>query len=123
MKRLNWGLLLAFAFSIALWILFLCLVCCSPIYVPAANVVFDGPIYAYMQQEDTYLRVSVRNLGHKTAYNVVATLLVKKNEAPVGLYELNYDPIPPKEAETLEKQIRNVQFGDDIKVTGTLKWE
>ena len=87
------------------------------------QVIFDGPIYAYTQDGDTYLSVSVRNLGHKTAYNVIATMLVKKNGAYTGLYELDYGLIPPKEAKTLEKQIRNVQFKDDIEVTGTLKWD
>ena len=119
MKRLNWGLLLVIFLSIALWILFLSLICCSS----PTQVVFDGPIYAYSQHDSTYFSVSVRNIGQKTAYNVIATMLVKKNGAYAGLYELDYDLIPPKETETLEKQIRQVQFKDDIKVTGTLKWE
>ena len=121
MKRLNWGFLLAIFLSIALWILFLSLICCS--HDLPTQVVFDGPIYAYSQYDSTYLKVSVRNIGQKIAYNVVATILVKKNEAYMGLYELDYDLIPPKETETIEKRIKNVQFGDDIKVTGTLKWE
>ena len=123
MKRLNWGLLLVIFLSIALWILFLSLICCSSLHAPATQVVFDGPIYAYSQHDSTYFSVSVRNIGQKTAYNVIATMLVKKNGAYTGLYELDYGLIPPKETETLEKQIRNVQFKDDIEVTGTLKWD
>jgi len=119
MKRLNWGLLLVIILSIAVLILFLSLICCSS----PTQVVFDGPIYAYSEGEDTYFSVSVRNIGQKTAYNVIATMLVKKNEAYMGLYELDYGIIRPKEAETLEEQIRQVQFKDDIEVTGTLKWE
>ena len=123
MKRLNWGLLLAIILSIAPWVLFLSLICCSPVHVPATQVVFDGPVYAYSQYDSTYLKVSVRNIGQKTAHNVVATILVKLFDVPIGLYELDFDLIPPKETETLEKRIRYVQFGDDIKVTGTLKWD
>jgi len=123
MKRLNWGFLLVIIMSIVIWIIFLCLICCSPVSNVSANVVFDGPIYAYSQDGDTYFSVSVRNIGQKTAYNVIATMLVKKNGAYTGLYELDYGLILSKEAETLEKQIRNVQFKDDIEVTGTLKWE
>ena len=119
MKRLNWGLPLFIVLCILFWIWIISLICCSS----PTQVVFDGPIYAYTQDGDTYFSVSVRNIGQKTAYNVIATMLVKKNGVYTGLYELDYGLIPPKETETLEKQIRNVQFKDDIEVTGTLKWE
>lgn len=102
--------------------LVLLLFCCTP-PTPITQVMFDGPIYIYTQYGETHIAVSVINVGQTIAYNVIATILIKKDDVPFRLFELDYDLIPPGETETIEKRVKHLQFGDNIKVTGTLRWD
>ena len=122
MKRFNWGLLIPVILAIAFWVWIISLFGCNSPVELGAEVVFDGPIYAYCQNNSAYFCVQVKNIGQKTAYNVIATLSVRKDGILLGLYELDFDLIPPGECEKREKHIPGIQFEDDVEVKGALEW-
>ena len=123
MKRLNWGFLLAIFLSIALWILFLSLICCSSLHAPAP-VAFYGHFFFLTTVDGTSFTVWVENVSHEVVYNVVATMLILKDDMIYGGFTLEYDLIPPGEIEKMSsKRFRDIVFTDNIRLKGTLKWE
>jgi len=94
--------------------------CSSPSQV--AEVVFDGPIYAAGSGDSVYFTVSVKNIGTVTAHDVVATIAVHRGEMILGLYEVGFDDVHPGCCESRPQRVAHVEFGDDIRVKGTLRW-
>ena len=103
MKRFNWGLVLAFAISISIWILIFALCCCSSPMMQKGEVEFVGEpewvifcIEEWEGHKETYLRTfgevavtgTIQNTGMGEAKNVtLAVELYEDKDCTMLMYE------------------------------------
>ena len=79
MKRFNWGLVLAFAVSIGIWIIILTLCCCHPAsQIMEPHLIMEGDIQGSQMNGIPYIKGNVTNVGGETAYDAWLYITIKE---------------------------------------------
>lgn len=119
-KGFNWGLVLAFAVSIGIWVLFLTLCCCHPVSsVMEPELVMDGGILGSQINGMPFLKGHVTNIGGDTAYEAVLNLRILETN---DMFRIALGDVGVGDKVAWEQKLKGYSWGDDINVNYSFSW-